>query len=177
MLMAAAPVYYLIPEHLAYGIPRWALPILFLGGIIAFEAYRHIKGITFIGLRPHERHQIASFAWAAAGITLVLWVFPHDIAAAALIGMAIVDPIAGEMRDRSIGSRMTLAVSFFTYLCLCTTVLLVAHERSVLAVLMMSSVATVIAITAEAFKVKYVDDDFLMAVLPATAMAALALFI
>ncbi len=177
MLMAVTPVYYLIPEHLAYGVPRWTLLILFLGGIIAFEAYRHVRGITFIGLRPHERHQIASFVWAAAGIALVLLVFPHDIASAALIGMAIVDPVAGEMRGRKVSNRTTAGVSLATYFGLCTTVLLVAQVRPVPEALVMSSVATVIAVSAEAFKVKYVDDDFLMVVLPAGAMAALALSI
>lgn len=173
--IAAAPVYYLVPEHLAFGVPRWILLILFLGGIVGFETYRHVKGFTIIGLRPHERQQIASFVWAAAGITLVLWVFPHDIASAALVGMAIVDPLAGEMRSRGIGDGGTVSASLAVYFGLCFAVLLVADSRPATESLLLCSVATVIAVGSERFKMRYIDDDFLMAVLPATSMAALAL--
>jgi hypothetical protein len=41
--------------------------------------------------------------------------------------------------------------------------------------LFLSSVATVLAIASEGFKIRYVDDDFLMSVVPAAAMSVLAL--
>lgn len=173
--MAAAPLYYLLPEHLAFGMPRWSLLVIFLGSIIAFESYRHLKGFMFIGLRPHEKHQIASFVWAAAGIALVLWAFPPDIASAALVGMAIVDPLAGEMRSRGFGDKNGVIVSLAAYLALCGGVLLLANARSAVEMVVMCPAAALIAVASERVKVTCMDDDFLMSVLPAAAMTGLGL--
>ena len=92
-LIALAPLYFLLPEDLPLiGLRRWVLLIAFFVGIAAFEVYRLRKGIVVMGLRPHEKNSIASFVWAAAGITTALWLLPRDIASAALVGMAFADP-------------------------------------------------------------------------------------
>jgi len=177
VLIAFAPLYYSIPVDLPYvGLRRWVLLIAFFAAVSMFEAIRLWKGITFLGLRPHERTQIASFAWAAAGITLVLWLFPHEIATAALIGMAIVDPLIGELRN-SIDARIAVPVSSGVYLVLCISALLLSSEMSFLFAGALASVGAAVAIASENLEIKYVDDDFLMAVLPAVAMTALWLWV
>jgi len=177
VFIAFAPLYYSIPVDLPYvGLRRWVLLIAFFVAVSMFEAIRLWKGITFLGLRPHERTQIASFAWAAAGITLVLWLFPHEIATAALIGMAIVDPLIGELRN-SIDARMAVPVSSGVYLVLCISALLLSSEMSFLFAGALASVGAAVAIASENLEIKYVDDDFLMAVLPAVAMTALWLWV
>ncbi len=176
VLIALAPLYYSVPVDLPYvGLRRWVLLVAFFAAVSAFEAVRLWKGITFLGLRPHERNQIASFAWAAAGITLVLWLFPHEVATAALIGMAIVDPLIGELRD-SIDTRIAVPASSCVYFVLCISVMLLSSEISFLFAGALASVGTAVAIASENLKTKYVDDDFMMAVLPAVAMTALWLW-
>jgi hypothetical protein len=172
-LIALAPLYYAIPEDLPYiGLRRWVLLIAFFVAVSMFEAMRLWKGIMFLGLRPHERDQIASFAWAAAGITIVLWLFPHEIATAALIGMAIVDPLIGELRN-STDARIAVTVSSGVYLLLGISALLLSGEMSFLFAGALACVGAAVAIASENLEIKHIDDDFLMAVLPAVAMTAL----
>lgn len=172
--IALAPLYYLLPDDLPVcGLRRWVLLIAFFAGIAAFETIRLRKGFTFMGLRPHERRHIASFVWAAAGITTVLWVFPYDIAAAALVGMAFADPLAGEMRSRGRSERSTVAASFVVYLALCSAVLVLWNDRSVALNLAIALFGAATAVSAELIKTRYVDDDFLMLVLPALVMTLL----
>jgi hypothetical protein len=174
--MALAPLYYALPVNLPFlGIHRWSVVVAFFSAIMVFEAFRLWKGITFMGLRPHEKGQIASFAWAAAGITAVLWLCPHDIASAALIGMALVDPLAGELRLAGVHDRVTLASTLLVYFGLCIAVLLAWDMRSALESLLLSVVAAFLAVASERIKTPYIDDDFLMSVVPAAAMTGLAL--
>ena len=178
MLLALAPVYYLLPEDLPYvGLRRWVLLIAFIAGILGFEAFRLWRGFTVLGLRPHETDQIASHAWAATAIVLVLWLFPHDIATAALVGMAFVDPLAGEMRSAKLRMRMIVGVSSIAYLCLAIVALLVWNERLLPEILLLGIVGMLTAIPSEYFKFRHIDDDFLMAVIPAVAMLAASLVV
>ena len=174
--MALAPLYYALPVNLPFlGIHRWSVVVAFFSAIMVFEAFRLWKGITFMGLRPHEKGQIASFAWAAAGITAVLWLCPHDIASAALIGMAFVDPLAGELRRAGVHDKVTLASTLLVYFGLCIAVLFVWDMRSAPESLLLSVVAAFLAVASERIKTPYIDDDFLMSVIPAAAMTGLAL--
>lgn len=173
--IALAPIYYLLPQELPpFGIPRWVLLVVFIGGIVAFEWYRLKKGFTFLGLRPHEKGQIASFVWAAAGITLVLWLPPHDIGTAALIGMALTDPLAGELRNTGRSTRTTVVLCLVAYFILAFLPLILMGYRSATASLLMALVGSVVAVVSESYKNPYLDDDFLMAVLPAGAMWAVS---
>ena len=175
-LIALAPFYYLLPVDLpVVGIRRWVVLIAFFAIIVIIEAIRLPKGILFLGMRPHEKGQIASFVWAAAGITGALWLFPHDIATATIVGMAFVDPLAGELRSHGIGIWRNIGVSSLVYIAICGTVLVLANDRSLPVLLALATVGTVVAIASEQFKSVNVDDDFLMLCAPGIAMTALAL--
>jgi dolichol kinase len=175
-LLALAPVYYLLPVDLPMlGVRRWVLLIAFIAIIALIEAIRLPKGIMIMGLRPHEKNQIASFVWAAAGITAALWFFPHDIATVVILGMAFVDPLSGELRSHGVGTWRNIGASLLAYFGICLTILFLANDRLLPALLVMAAVGTVIAVGSEQFKSVYVDDDFLMVCAPGLAMTALAL--
>jgi hypothetical protein len=175
-LLALAPVYYLLPVDLpVIGVRRWVLLIAFIAIITLIEAIRLPKGIMILGLRPHEKHQIASFVWAAAGITAALWFFPHDIATVVILGMAFVDPLSGELRSHGVGAWRNIVVSSIVYIVICITVLFLANDRLLPALLVLAAIGTVIAIGSEQYKNLHVDDDFLMVCAPGLAMTALAL--
>jgi len=174
-LIALTPLYYALPVELPIlSVHRWALVVVFFSGVCVFETYRLWKGITFLGLRPHEKEQIASFAWAAAGITAVLWLCPHDVAAAALVGMAFVDPLAGELR-KSRSDSVAVGSSLALYFALAFCVLFLWEWRDDALVLVLAALGAVTAVAAERTKVRYVDDDFLMLVVPGAVMTALTL--
>lgn len=174
-LVALAPLYYALPVELpVLSVHRWTLVVIFFAGVCVFEAYRLWRGVTFFGLRPHEKNQIASFAWAAAGITAVLWLCPHDIAAAALVGMALVDPLAGELRKAK-GYAVAAVASVAVYFALAFSVIYLWGWRDDVMVLALATLGALTAVAAESTKVKYVDDDFLMLVIPGGLMTALTL--
>ncbi len=177
-LVALAPVYYLIPIDLPYvHLPRWVLLVVFISAMFAFESVRVWKKYTFLGLRPHEKYQLASHAWAAAGLFIVLWLFPHDIATVAIVGWALVDPLMGMLRSKKLSRRVVIGVSAGTYFILGVAMLLLWNERSSVELVLLAMVGTALAIPAEYFKVRYIDDDFLMDVLPAFAMMAIAVLL
>ena len=174
-LIALTPLYFSLPVELPIEpLRRWMLLMGFFVVVSAFEVIRLWKGVTFLGLRPHEKHQIASFAWAAAGVTLLLWLFPQDIASAALVAMALVDPLAGELRASKTRDRFTVTASLAAYFALFFVVCALAGDRGTVTCLVIAIIGSVVAIPSEWFDVKYVDDDFLMLVLPALAATGLS---
>jgi len=178
MLLALAPVYYLFPVELTpFGVRRWVLLVAFIGTIIAFEIVRLARGITFLGLRPHEKNQIASFVWAAAGIVLTLWLFPQEIASAAIIGMALVDPLMGELRRSGAKDHTTVSVSALAYFAISFSVLFAVGPFEVFGCLALASIGTLLAVPSEWFEIPFVDDDFLMPVIPALGMTVLSLLL
>ncbi len=177
--VALAPIYYLFPVDLPYvGFPRWVLLVIFLSAIFAFESVRVWKKFTFLGLRPHEKDRLASHAWAAAGLVTVLWLFPHDIASAAIVGWALVDPLMGELRSKKVHAGTLWSLSAWAYFFLALAMFALWNERPIDQFGWLSVVGMAIAIPSEYVKVRYIDDDFLMSVLPALGMllVAVALF-
>ena len=174
-LIALAPIYFLIPDDLpVINVRRWVLLIIFLGAISIFDAWRRRKKITFLGLRPHEREGVASFAWAAAGITFVLWLIPKDLATAALIGMAFVDPLSGELRHIYARSIFVPALAFVAYFTLVFSTLAVWGDHDIAACALIAAIGSAVAVPSEAIKVRYLDDDFSMLVFPAVVMRMVA---
>jgi len=91
------------------------------------------------------------------------------------LGMAFVDPLSGELRLHGVGTWRNIGASLLVYFGICLTILFLANDRLLPALLVMATVGTVIAVGSEQFKSVYVDDDFLMVCAPGLAMTALAL--
>jgi hypothetical protein len=178
MSIALSPVYYLAPEELpVVEVPREALLLLFLSSVVLFEHFRLRRRISVVGLRPHECDSVASFVWAAAGITVALWLFPMWIAVAAVVGMALVDPLAGELRAAHASVSVSLLVPFVAYFAICAGLFLFSREFGAAAALVMSAVGAAVAVAAEAADVRFVDDDLLMIVVPGAVLAGLSLLL
>ncbi|UCE80842.1 MAG: hypothetical protein JSV94_06815 [Methanobacteriota archaeon] len=177
-LVALAPLYYLLPAEVP-GIPirRWHLLIAFFAAILLFEAVRLRKGFTFLGLRPHERNSIASFAWAASGITVALWLLPMEIATPVLVGMGFVDPLAGELRRLDKALSVQAFLPLLAYLLICIAALLAMTEEGLGPVLIVSCMGAIVAVGVERLDLPIVDDDFMMVIVPGSLMTALWLVI
>jgi len=176
-LIALAPLYYLLPIDMPFSpVKRWHLLIAFFVVIMLFEAVRLRKCITFLGLRPHETHSIASFAWAAAGITVALWLMPMEIATPVLIGMGLVDPLLGELRRKGTRPAVSFPGPLLVYALICVAALLVITEEGVAAILTVSFVGAFLAIGAERLDLPVIDDDFLMIVVPGSLMSFMWLY-
>jgi hypothetical protein len=174
LLIALAPLYYLLPvEFEAFPVRRWQLLIAFFIAVAMFEAIRLRRGITFTGLRPHEGHSIASFAWAAAGITVALWLMPMEIATPVLIGMGLCDPLAGELRRSGARKSSQIALPLGVYIVICVAALATMTESSAALILLISIIGSSLAVATERHRIPLLDDDFLMIVVPGAAMSLL----
>ena len=171
-LVALAPLYYLLPPEMP-GLPvrRWHLLIAFFLIIVAFEAIRLHRRITFLGLRPHERNSIASFAWAAAGITTALWLMPMEIATPVLIGMGLVDPLVGELRRKESSLAAQVCLPLAAYAIICFTMLSLMADKGAAPITAISTIGALLAVGAERLDLPRVDDDFLMIVVPGSLMS------
>ncbi|HIH01808.1 TPA: hypothetical protein HA259_07035 [Thermoplasmata archaeon] len=173
-LIAVTPVYYLLPEELPLApFRRWHLLIAFFLVIAAVESIRLWRKATFFGLRPHEKHSIASFAWAAAGITIALWLMPWEIATPVLIGMGLVDPLAGELRRTGRPRCVAICLPMSVYATICAVTLWALTDVTMPLILALSAVGASLAVPAERWRSHYVDDDFLMIVVPGAIMSLL----
>jgi len=175
ILIAITPVYYLLPEELPVAdSPRTM--VLLVGALIvsALEIARLTLRFRLPGLRPYEERWIASYAWAAAGVLLALWLLPEDIASASIVSMAVADPLIGELRGRGFGVWHTLVLPIAAGLLLCAIVYFLFDSRSSLEILVLSAVGAVAAVAVERKKCRLLDDDFLMIVVPGAIVAALA---
>lgn len=158
-------VYYFLPSPLwPGGLPKEAGLLLLLASTLIFEAVRLTRGIKVPGLRPYESGQISAAAWASVALTISFLFFPIELTAPVIFGMAFVDPAIGKVRR----SRWYPWVPYVLHLSIMLLVLAVLVPLD-LRWLIAAAVTSAVAVGAEGIKTRYVDDDFLMIVVPVVA--------
>ncbi len=175
-MIGLTPLYYALPDELpVIGTDHWVILFIGLLMVAVIEGARLYFGVMFPGLRPYEHHQVASYVWASVGILVALWLMPSDVGAVCIVGMAVTDPIAGELRKRYNAPVASILPPIAIYCVICATILVQMTSWTWELILVMCVVGSVSAILSERWKTKYLDDDFLMIVVPGTLMTALAL--
>ncbi len=173
-LTGIGPVYYLIPHQLLPGLHRETALVIVLLFVLAFESLRIQLSIKIIGLRPYEYSRLSGFAWAFLGIATVVIFFPVYIAVPCLVAMALMDPLAGEMR--ALGSKrlpdIILPVSFGIFI-----VSFILFALPLKTAVPLALLGSVISWLSERFKFRSIDDDYLMSVLPAVGVLALRMLL
>jgi hypothetical protein len=169
-LGAAVIVYYPLPTDFFVIAPKVYILLAALAAVLALEALRHAVDLDIPTIREYERERIGSFAVFAVSIVAVILVFPEPIAAAVILGTAIADPIAGELRRRPSPVGVDIAIPFAVYAALAFAGLAIVGswpwvDSGVLALL-----AAAIAIAIERPKVWWLDDDLTMTLVPAFAL-------
>ena len=152
--------YYLLPPDMyGAGFPREAVVLTFLVPVLAIEAYRWKRRPKIPGLRENEKKRISAVAWGAVGLALAFVLFPQDIVVPCVLGLALVDPLIGELRLGWPRGYPWIPLAAYFLICLATGL---GWAPSLL--------ATAVAMAAEAPKVAEVDDDFRMLVAPLVAL-------
>lgn len=163
-------IYYFLPDPLWTGGPPRVLGLLiFLAIVLVAEALRLIYRPNFIGMmREYENTQMSAGAWAALGMTFAFLFFPFGYSAPALIGMGWVDPVIGDLRRKSSPRYPSVPILLYFLIALVSMAVIIGPTVKVVAA---SLVAAPLAIWAERLKSSYVDDDFLMMIVPLIAIA------
>jgi len=163
-MTAFGVIYYLLPADLAPGLYKATAFIILLLLILVFESFRIQINLRITGLRQYEYSRLSGFAWAFLGIAMVVLFFPVYIAVPCLLAMAFLDPLAGELRarGRSTLSNVIWPVAFGIFMAA-----FIIFLQPVVYSLPMGFAGSTTSWLSEKFKFKSIDDDFLMAVIPA----------
>ncbi len=155
-------VYYFIPETI-FGHSRAFLFLIIVLIILSFEGIRLYNGWHVFGLRPYERHQIAAYAWATMAAAIALLLFPMHLAVVCLLGMGLIDPLIGELKDFNKQLYPYIPLIGWFAICFCFMSYLTDYNLQQLVVL--SAIGSAVAIIGEYPRI-LIDDDFLMVVIP-----------
>ena len=166
-------IYYYLPDPVFPGfVAKQPGLFLLLALILAIEAFRLYFSPHIIGMRDYENYRISAAAWTAMALTVTLAFFPIGIAMPIVLGMAWVDPLMGEMRGRK--SRHYPGLPVVLYFALMIIPLSYFYGLTPL-VVAASIVATFLGIMSEIKKNWYIDDDFLMIVVPLAGLSLIFL--
>ena len=172
-LGAVVLVYYLLPPHVLFGLPNAVIPLLALAAVFVLEALRLAGDVEVPVTRPYEAHRLASYAYFAIAMVVSVLFFPEPIAAAVIVGTALVDPLAGELRASARYARLYPSVPYLVYVALAAVTLLAVGHYPVASAVGLAALAGGIAIVAEWPKWGPVDDDLAMTLVPGVVLYVL----
>jgi len=165
-------VYYLVPAGFFGVVPKEAVLLAALALAVALDASRLFGGVELPTIRPYEARRPASFLFYALALVLALLLFPEAVATVVVLGTALVDPIAGELR-RTVASRaVQLGVPGFVYAVLAVAALVLVGRWPWPVAGALAAAAAAAAVVAERVRYAWVDDDLTMTIVPALLLWA-----
>jgi len=159
--------YYLLPNDVDWIVflKNW-IPLVLVILAVILEILRlkgKISSDHFFGLRMYEKNRIGSYVFFAVGILILLRFFPQQIAIPCILCASLGDPVIGEIRNRFEKKH----VYVFGFL-ICMFFFMVTWFRAdIRLMLLVSVVGGLGAIIGETQKFWWLDDDFMIQVLPA----------
>ncbi len=163
---AAILVYYAVPVDFFVVAPKEDILLAALAAMLVVEVLRHAAGLELPTLRAYERRRVASFVFFSVALVLAVLLFPMPIGAAIILGTALVDPIAGELREQSSSRLLWVGLPILAYALLAFVgMVAIGNWPAGTAALLAAGVAPV-AIAVEWPKYPWADDDLVMTVVP-----------
>ncbi len=171
---AVALVYYVLPTNFFLLAPKEYVLLGALLAVLIVEGLRHTVGLELPTIRPYEEGRVGSFAIFGTAIVIAILVFPLAIACAVVLGTAIADPLAGELRHNPRYRDADVAAPFAAYWGLAFVGLAVLGRWPAVPSVGLALVAGAIGIAVERPKVWWYDDDIAMTLVPAVALYLIA---
>lgn len=168
-------LYYMLPNLYWINILKIWIPVTILVLIFILE-YMRIKGkigsYHFFGLRMYEKKRIGSYLFFGLAVFILLLFFPQQIAVPCILCASIADPIMGEIRLRY-GQKNVYLVGFF----ICMFFFLVSwYKADLWVMLIVSLIGATGAVVGETKKINYLDDDFMIQMVPAILLLIILFF-
>ena len=158
--------YYLLPDGDLISSIKIVVPILLVSCMTVVE-YRRLRGILnhqrFFGLRNYEKKRPASYLYFGFAIVLLFLLFPQQIAIPCILCASFTDPIIGETRYY-LGKKKAYTIGFFVSL---FYFLITWYQAEWLVLILISVIGAIGALIGEAWKLRFIDDDFMIQMLPA----------
>lgn len=167
-----------MPPDAWVSVPKAGVLLLFLCSALLIEAGRLFTGRPIPGLRPNESDRMSGYAWGSLGLALGLLFLPGELVIPTFWGMAWIDPLCAYARKRggypwapwAAYVALVVAVSFLVVPLAPPPTSPVPLARLAL----YAPVAGALAIAAERPNLWWIDDDFLMHVVPMLGLAGLS---
>ena len=166
-LGATVVVYYVIPTQFFVIAPKADFLLALLAIVFLLEVLRHTVGLELPTVRPYEAHRVGSYVFYSLALVIAVLVFPEPVGAAVALGTAIVDPIAGELRQRRQPTSVAVGVPLVAYWLLAFTGLAGVGRWPIGLAAGLAALAAPIGVAAERPKWPWLDDDLVMTVVPA----------
>jgi len=159
-------IYYILPDVDWINILKFWIPLFIVVLVIILELLRltgKISSDHFFGLRMYEKNRVGSYIFFAIAILILLRFFPQQIAIPCILCATLGDPIIGEIRKRFSMNYVYL----FGFL-VCIFFFMIAWFRSDALLFGLASIAGGFgAIIGETKKFWWLDDDFMIQMIPA----------
>jgi hypothetical protein len=170
-------LYYVVPENFFVVVPKEYVLLAALAAALVLEGLRHAAGLELPTIRPYEEHRIASFVFYAIALAGAILLFPLPIAVAVVLGTALVDPLAGGLRESERRRRLYPVLPFVLYAVLAFAGLGPIGGWPWLPAVPLALTAAVVGLAAEYPKIPWVDDDLAMTFAPALVLYGLGVFV
>ncbi|MCI4321594.1 MAG: hypothetical protein L3K18_06075 [Thermoplasmata archaeon] len=172
---AFAIVYLLVPANVLVVVSTSTVLLLALAVILLLEGLRHWAGWELPTIRSYEQRRVGSYVYYAVALTLALLLFPRPIAAAVVLGTALVDPLLGELRLRTRDVLRVTTPGFLVYFLLAFVALQTFGGGREPATAGLALLAGALAVAAEWPSWGMVDDDLAMTLVPGAVLTAIVL--
>lgn len=168
--------YYMLPDVDWVNLIKFWVPIIIIIFAILLEVFR-LKGLIssdhFFGLRMYEKNRAGSYLFFGIAVLILLLFFPQQIAIPCILCGCLVDPIMGEIRFR-FGKNRAGVIGFL----ICMIFFMVSWYKAELWILfLVSIVGSLGAVIGEIKKFRWIDDDFMIQILPAVLILILLFII
>jgi hypothetical protein len=160
-------LYYLLPNAFFVLAPKQVILLSALAAVLVLELLRHRAGLELPTLRPYEQRRVASYVFFAVAIVAVIILFPEPIAAAVVLGTALIDPLVGELRVARTGRSTLWALPVAAYAGLAFLGLFAIGRWPLLPSIGLALLIAPVAVAVERPKSRWVDDDLAMTFVPA----------
>lgn len=166
ILGCAFIAYYFFPEITVYSISKSYILLIVLLIIFVIELKRIQSNRSHILdslIREYENNRPASYTYFAFGSILLLLIFPQYITIPCILSAAFCDPITGILKQKNkklTGIFIGFIISFIIF-----SIVWSSTPIWIMFIASLSGASSLIY--AENISSFYIDDDFLMQVLPA----------
>jgi hypothetical protein len=165
-----ALVYYALPNGLFVVAPKRTILLAALAAILVLELLRHAGVLELPTIRPYESRGVGSYAFYAIAVVGAIVLLPEPIAAAVVLGTALVDPLAGELRAAPSWRRAYPGIPLAAYAGLAFVGLAIIGRWPLADSAGLALLAAPIAVAAEWPTLTWIDDDLAMTFAPALAL-------
>ena len=169
-LGAFAVVYYVVPTGFFVVLPKEYVLLLALAAVVVLEVLRHVRGIQLPTMREYEVHRVASYVFYSAALVAAILFFPAPVGGAVILGTALIDPLAGELRNSRDLNAAYPVLPGLAYVGLATFAFLWLGSWAWIPAFGLAALTAGIALAVERPKMAWVDDDLWMTIVPAIVL-------